>query len=145
MCAAQRDSTFLENQSPAGLDWFERFAVKTAVLSGKPLTFLTAVVVVVVWALTVPMFHYRDTWQLVINTGTTIVTFLMVFLIQATQNRDTLALQIKLSELILAVEGARNELAAVEKKSDSALTDIAEGIRREAKMSERPAGDRTAK
>jgi low affinity Fe/Cu permease len=76
---------------------------------------------VVLWAITGPIFHYSDTWQLVINTGTTIVTFLMVYLIQATQNRDRLALQIKLSELILALEGARNELAAVEKKSDAAL------------------------
>lgn len=80
------------------------------------------------WATTGPIFQYSDTWQLVINTGSTIVTFLMVFLIQATQNRDTLALQIKLSELILALEGARNELAIVEKRSDKVLESIAEDI-----------------
>ena len=74
------------------------------------------------------VFHYSDTWQLVINTGPTIVTFLMVFLIQAAQNRDTLALQIKVSELILALEGARNELAAVEQVSNSKLEDIADEI-----------------
>ena len=74
------------------------------------------------------VFHYSDTWQLVINTAPTIVTFLMVFLIQAAQNRDTLALQIKVSELILALEGARNELAAVEQVSNSKLEDIADEI-----------------
>ena len=82
----------------------------------------------IVWAVTGPLFHYSDTWQLVINTGTTIVTFLMVFLIQATQNRDTLALQIKLSELILALDGGRNELAAVEKQPEARLENIAEQI-----------------
>src|SRR4051812_39965801 len=73
-------------------EWFGHFAQKTAQVTGKPATFLLAVTVVVVWGLTGPIFHYSDTWQLVINTGTTIVTFLMVFLIQNTQNRDTLAL-----------------------------------------------------
>jgi low affinity Fe/Cu permease len=120
--------------------WFGRLAVQTALVSGKPLTFLTAVFVVAVWALTGPIY-YSDTWQLVINTGTTIVTFLMVFLIQATQNRDTLALQIKLSELILALEGARNELAIVEKRSDKVLENIAEDIQSRA---ESAAQDRTA-
>jgi low affinity Fe/Cu permease len=84
--------------------------------------------------MTGPIFHYSDTWQLVINTGTTIVTFLMVFLIQATQNRDTVALQIKLSELILALDGARNALAAVEHQPEAALTDIAEEIRERANV-----------
>jgi low affinity Fe/Cu permease len=93
---------------------------------------LAAVVIVAIWAITGPFFHFSDTWQLVINTGTTIVTFLMVFLIQATQNRDTLALQIKLSELILALEGARNELAAVEKEPEGILADIAEEIHQRA-------------
>ena len=86
----------------------------TAAWSGKPAAFLTALGVVLVWAITGPIFHYSDTWQLVINTGTTIVTFLMVFLIQNTQNRDTLALQIKLSELIVAMKGADNKVAAIE-------------------------------
>jgi len=76
---------------------------------------------VVIWAVTGPLFHYSDTWQLVINTGTTIVTFLMVFLIQATQNRDTTALQLKLDELILATKTARNEVAGIEEAPDHVL------------------------
>ena len=120
------------------MDWFGRLAMQTAILTGRPLTFLGAVAVVAVWAITGPIFHYSDTWQLVINTGTTIVTFLMVFLIQATQNRDTLALQIKLSELILALEGARNELAAVERQPEGALENIAEEIRKRAGVPDNP-------
>ena len=86
---------------------FTEFASRTAQLAGKPLTFLIAVAVVLVWAVSGPFFGFSDTWQLVINTATTIVTFLMVFLIQNTQNRDTLALQLKLAELIIAMHGAR--------------------------------------
>ncbi len=89
---------------------FSNFSQTTAHLTGHPVAFMLAFVVIVVWAVTGPMFHYSDTWQLVINAGTTIVTFLMVFLIQNTQNRDTLALQLKLSELVLAVEDARTVL-----------------------------------
>ena len=100
---------------------FSRMANATAAWSGKPAAFLTALGVVLVWAITGPIFHYSDTWQLVINTGTTIVTFLMVFLIQNTQNRDTLALQIKLSELIVAMKGADNKLAAIEDANDEEL------------------------
>jgi low affinity Fe/Cu permease len=128
MRAAQPIATFSGSSVSPQSDWFSRLAVQTAILSGKPITFLGAVAVVAIWAITGPLFHFSDTWQLVINTGTTIITFLMVFLIQATQNRDTLALQIKLSELILALEGARNELAAVEKQSEKALESIAEDI-----------------
>ena len=90
-------------------------------MGGQAAAFLTALGVVLVWAITGPLFHYSDTWQLVINTGTTIVTFLMVFLIQNTQNRDTLALQIKLSELIVAVKGADNKLAAIDDATDEEL------------------------
>jgi low affinity Fe/Cu permease len=86
---------------------FSQFAHATSVWSGNPLAFLAAVGLVIVWVLTGPIFNYSDTWQLVINTGTTIVTFLMVFLIQNTQNRDTLAIQLKLSELVLAMKGAK--------------------------------------
>src|SRR6185503_10449151 len=98
--------------------WFEAFASRTAQAMGKPIAFLVAVVTVVVWAVTGPIFHYSDTWQLVINTGTTIVTFLMVFLIQNTQNRDTVALQLKLDELILATRDARNDLALIEEGTE---------------------------
>jgi low affinity Fe/Cu permease len=98
--------------------WFERFASRTSQITGKPITFLIAVLTVAAWAVTGPIFHYSDTWQLVINTGTTIVTFLMVFLIQNTQNRDTVALQLKLDELILATRGARDDLACIEDGSE---------------------------
>jgi low affinity Fe/Cu permease len=103
------------------LGWFTWFAHETARLSGRPVTFLLAVLTIVVWAVTGPMFGYSDTWQLVINTGTTIVTFLMVFLIQNTQNRDTMALQIKLAELIIAMHGAKNKVAAAEDMCDEDL------------------------
>src|SRR5205807_5275968 len=96
---------------PHTSDWFDSFARQASLLCGKPVVFLLAVAVVVIWALTGPVFGFSDTWQLVINTGTTIVTFLMVFLIQNTQNRDSMAVQVKLSELIIAAEGAQNRLA----------------------------------
>jgi low affinity Fe/Cu permease len=101
--------------------WFSRTASATASWTGKPIAFLMASAVIIVWAVSGPLFHYSDTWQLVINTGTTIVTFLMVFLIQNTQNRDTQALQLKLSELILAMEGADNRMADIENASDKEL------------------------
>jgi low affinity Fe/Cu permease len=100
---------------------FSRFATWTARMSGKPATFILAVVIVAVWGITGPIFNYSDTWQLVINTGTTIVTFLMVFLIQNTQNRDTLALHLKLDELIVAMRGARNDLVTVEELPEEEL------------------------
>jgi low affinity Fe/Cu permease len=102
-------------------DWFTHFAYEAARLAGKPVAFLTAFAIVVVWAASGPAFGFSDTWQLVINTGTTIVTFLMVFLIQNTQNRDTLALQLKLAELIIVMRGARNGLATIEDLSDEDL------------------------
>jgi low affinity Fe/Cu permease len=100
---------------------FSLFAQKTAAWTGNPVAFLLAVTVVAVWVVTGPAFNYSDTWQLVINTGTTIVTFLMVFLIQNTQNRDMLSMQLKLSELVLALKGAENKFAAVEDLSDEEL------------------------
>jgi low affinity Fe/Cu permease len=102
-------------------EWFSRFAHETARLSGKPVTFIVAALAVLVWAATGPVFQYSDTWQLVINTSTTIITFLMVFLIQNTQNRDTMALQVKLAELIIAVQGAQNRLATAEDLSEDEL------------------------
>ena len=100
---------------------FSQAASATAHFTGQPLAFLTAVALVVLWAVTGPLFDYSDTWQLVINTSTTIVTFLMVFLIQHTQNRDTLALQVKLSELIMSVREAENRVATVEDLSEEEL------------------------
>jgi low affinity Fe/Cu permease len=100
---------------------FEAFAGRTSQLTGRPVAFLVAFATIIVWGVTGPLFHYSDTWQLVINTGTTIVTFLMVFLIQNTQNRDTRALQLKLDELILATRGARNDVACIEDGSEEEL------------------------
>ena len=102
-------------------NWFARLAVATSRISGRPTTFLLAVAVVLMWAITGPLFGFSDTWQLVINTGTTIVTFLMVFPIQATQNRDTLALQLKLDELVLATRNANNHIAGIEEASDEEI------------------------
>ena len=104
--------------------WFAAFASRTAQLTGRPVSFMLAFVTILVWAVTGPIFHYSDTWQLVINTGTTIVTFLMVFLIQNTQNRDTVALQLKLDELILATRGARNDLACIEDGSEEDMEKV---------------------
>jgi low affinity Fe/Cu permease len=101
-------------------------------ITGQPTAFLLAVLVVVVWAISGPLFDYSDTWQLVINTGTTIVTFLMVFLIQNTQNRDTLALQLKVSELALGMKGVSNSVAAIEDLSDDELEALHEECRRRA-------------
>ena len=100
--------------------WFAQLASQTAHLTGKPVTFLAATAIVVLWAVTGPIFHYRDTWQLVINTGTTIVTFLMVFY-QNTQTRDTMALQLKLDELIIASKEARNSVVGIENSPDEEI------------------------
>jgi low affinity Fe/Cu permease len=117
---------------PQAADIFTRFAQQVARQSGRPSAFLAATAVVLVWALSGPIFQYSDTWQLVINTGTTIVTFLMVFLIQNTQNRDTLALQIKLDELIIAVRGADNHIAAVEDLGEAELEALHAAYRKRA-------------
>jgi low affinity Fe/Cu permease len=100
---------------------FARFAKATARASGHPGTFALAVLVIVVWAATGPFFHFSDTWQLVINTGTTIVTFLMVFLIQNTQNRDSVAMQIKVDELLRAMKGAQTAMADLEDLTEEEL------------------------
>lgn len=105
---------------------FTRFAKRTSTLTGRPATFILAVVVIVAWAISGPLFGFSDTWQLVINTGTTIITFLMVFLIQNTQNRDTEALQIKLDELIRAQKDANNALLDLEELDDGELDRIRE-------------------
>src|SRR4051794_35782032 len=100
---------------------FNRFAKLTSRAAGHPGTFGFALAVILIWAVTGPIFHFTDTWQLVINTGTTIVTFLMVFLIQNTQNRDSMAMQLKLDELIRALKGAHTALLDVEELSDEEL------------------------
>jgi low affinity Fe/Cu permease len=105
-------------------DSFRRLACWTAERCGLPSSFFLAVTVVAVWAATGPLFQFSDTWQLVINTGTTIVTFLMVFLIQNTQNRDAKAMQLKLDELIRAVSHARNELVDLENQPDDQIEEL---------------------
>jgi low affinity Fe/Cu permease len=101
--------------------WFENAATKITKISGSSTAFLLALLVIIGWAVTGPIFHYSDTWQLVINTGTTIITFLMVFVIQQSQNKDSLAIQLKLNELIAAEERASNRLIVVEDLSQDEL------------------------
>src|SRR3954466_9027125 len=103
---------------------FTRFAKWTSRATGHPATFATAVLIILVWAVTGPIFGFSDTWQLVINTGTTIITFLMVFLIQNTQNRDSAAMQLKLDELIRAINGAHNGLLDLEELTEDDLNRI---------------------
>jgi low affinity Fe/Cu permease len=103
---------------------FAQFAHTAARAAGSPAAFLLATVFIIVWAVTGPTFGYSDTWQLVINTATTIITFLMVFLIQNTQNRDSLALQVKLAELIIAMKGAENRIATVEELAEDELEQL---------------------
>jgi low affinity Fe/Cu permease len=95
---------------------FSRVALWASDQAGRGVTFAAALVAVLVWAATGPFFHWSDTWQLIINTATTVITFLMVFLIQSTQNRDTAAIQMKLDELVRAIPDARNEVAGIEKR-----------------------------
>jgi len=96
---------------------------------GSPLAFIWALLIILIWAATGRVFHYSDTWQLVINTGTSVVTFLMVFILQYTQTRDTQAMQLKLDELLRAVNSARNEIIAVEDQSDEDLQALKEEFR----------------
>ena len=119
---------------------FARFASWIAWLMGRPRSFAISCLVILVWAATGPLFHYSDTWQLVINTGTTIVTFLMVFLIQNTQNRDGIALQAKLDELIRVTEAARNTYVGAEKLPEPKLEELRQECEAEAVAAEAAAG-----
>ncbi len=107
-------------------DWFGHFAAGASVCLGSRWAFAAAISVILVWAITGPIYHYSDTWQLLINTGTTIVTFLMVFLIQNTQNRDARAMNLKLDELIHSISTAKNQMINIEHLSDEDLDLIAE-------------------
>jgi low affinity Fe/Cu permease len=113
--------------------WFTRLTKWTAHATGRPVTFMLAGGVIIVWAVTGPLFRFSDTWQLVINTGTTIVTFLMVFLIQSTQNRDGEAVQVKLDEIIRAIGNAQNELLDLEELEEEDLEHIRDGYRKMAR------------
>jgi low affinity Fe/Cu permease len=114
----------IEVQTRTTNDWFGRFAAWASGWLGSRWAFAAAGLVVVVWATTGPLFHYSDTWQLVINTGTTIVTFLMVFLIQNTQNRDARAINLKLNELIRAIDKAGDQMIDIENLSDLELDEL---------------------
>jgi len=124
----QESAEELVNAKPTALatgsERFGKFAARSSYYLGSRWSFVAAIGVIVVWALTGPIFHYSDTWQLVINTGTTIVTFLMVFLIQNTQNRDARAIHLKLNELIHALDKAKNQMIDVENLSDLELEEL---------------------
>jgi low affinity Fe/Cu permease len=110
-------------------EFFRKFSHRVSESIGSPIAFIIAVLVIVVWAVSGPLFHFSDTWQLVINTGTTIVTFLVVFLIQNTQNRDAKAIQLKLDELLRAVQEARTSLVDLEDMSDEELNNLSKEFR----------------
>ncbi len=122
-------------------DWFTAFAQATSSWAGSPTAFSLAIFVIVAWIVTGPIFHYSDTWQLVINTGTTIVTFLMVFLIQNSQNRDGKLIQLKLDELIRAVETAETSLIKMDEMSETELEEVQENFARVADEARRELAD----
>jgi low affinity Fe/Cu permease len=113
--------------------FFNWFATRTSTAAGQPLTFIVALMVILVWAVTGPIFHYSDTWQLIINTGTTIITFLMVFLIQNSQNRDGAAMQAKLDELLRAVDKAREQFIGIEHLTDQQIELLRAALEKKAK------------
>ncbi|HUS14717.1 MAG TPA: low affinity iron permease family protein [Chloroflexia bacterium] len=123
--------------------WFSRFANQASAVTGSSWAFLAAAAIILIWAVTGPMFNFSDTWQLVINTGTTIITFLMVFLIQNTQNRDAKAIHLKLDEIIHVLGAAHNELIDVEDRTDEELAELMQ-IYRELAKQKHHQGDKDA-
>jgi low affinity Fe/Cu permease len=124
--------------------YFNLWATRTSTAAGQPVTFITAVGVIVVWAVSGPLFDYSDTWQLVINTGTTIITFLMVFLIQNSQNRDGAAMQAKLDELLRAVDKAREQFIGIEHLTDQQIELVRSALERHAKQLKETGKQQTA-
>ena len=125
-----------QRQTNGTAEGFQTFATKVSCWTGSRWSFLGAMLIIIVWAVLGPYFHYSDTWQLVVNTATTIVTFLMVFLIQNTQNRDARAIHLKLDEIIRSIQPAHNEMINIEKLSDQDLEDLSkkfEAIRADCK------------
>ena len=121
-------------------DLFRKLAHTASEAAGSPWAFIVAAGLILIWALTAPLFHFSDTWQLVINTSTTILTFLMVFLIQNTQNRDAKAIQLKLDELIRSIQGARNAMVNLEDLSDAELAKVRQEFQRLGNAAEGPKG-----
>jgi low affinity Fe/Cu permease len=130
--------------SPPGEGWFRRCSQRASAATGSAWAFAAAAAAIGLWALTGPLFDFSDTWQLVINTGTTIVTFLMVFLIQNTQNRDARAVHLKLDELLRAVEAARTSMVELEDRSDAELDELRAEFQRLRQHAEREAALRAA-
>jgi low affinity Fe/Cu permease len=129
---------------PGRRNWFVRFAHIVSHVTGRPISFILAVAAILIWGLMGPLFGFSDTWQLVINTATTIITFLMVFVIQNTQNRDTASLHIKLDELILVTQKARNRLLDLEGLDDEDLEKMQKDYGREARATLERHQDRSA-
>lgn len=134
-----------ENGKPGINHWFHKFAYATSDIMGSPRAFLIAVAIIVIWALLGPVFHYSDSWQLIINTGTTIITFLMVFLIQNTQNRDAKAFHLKLNELIHAIKGARNKMIDLDNMTDEELNELKQEFEKISRQREAPAKARNSR
>jgi low affinity Fe/Cu permease len=117
---------------------FTAVSTRIAAVAGQPIAFVMAVAVIFVWGVTGPVFHYSDTWQLIVNTATTIITFLMVFLIQNSQNRDSAAMQAKLDELLRAIDGARGQFVGIEHLTDTEIEKIRENLEKECTGSDKP-------
>jgi low affinity Fe/Cu permease len=128
------------NNHPALKDMFRQASKRTSELVGTPAAFLSSALLILVWGGSGPLFHFSDTWQLVINTATTIVTFLMVFLIQNTQNRDSRAIHLKLDELIKAVHSARNSVIDLDRLTDDEMKELEEEYKRLCSRAERRSG-----